>query len=224
MSDDGIVLNFHDSLLRQSDMKLLDPNEWLNDNIISFAFEYFEKEQFAKFSKFVAFVSPQVTQCMKLMSAEEAQLLVEPLALKDKQYVFFAVNDNMSLDETGGHHWSLLLLNVTKRVCYHYDSVLSSNHDSAQLVYKVLKPMFNGDLKFEEGESPQQKNSSDCGVYVICLTEHLCDEKMKETTDSLSSSSSLSAAEAVTAKTVCKKREHLKSTILYLRHKQSTTV
>ena len=33
------VLSFHDSLLRQSDVALLDGTNWLNDKIIGFYFE-----------------------------------------------------------------------------------------------------------------------------------------------------------------------------------------
>ena len=36
---DPIVLSFQDSLLRQSDVELLDGNRWLNDKLIGFAFE-----------------------------------------------------------------------------------------------------------------------------------------------------------------------------------------
>lgn len=34
-----IVLNFYDSLLRKSDVKLLEKGQWLNDKIIGFMFE-----------------------------------------------------------------------------------------------------------------------------------------------------------------------------------------
>ena len=37
---DPVVLSFNDSLLRKSDVELLNDAQWLNDNIIGFAFEY----------------------------------------------------------------------------------------------------------------------------------------------------------------------------------------
>ena len=36
---DPIVLSYHDSLLRQSDVALLEGSNWLNDRIIGFFFE-----------------------------------------------------------------------------------------------------------------------------------------------------------------------------------------
>jgi len=39
-SDDAIVLDYYDCLLRRSDLLLLNESQWLNDNILGFAFEY----------------------------------------------------------------------------------------------------------------------------------------------------------------------------------------
>ena len=40
---DPVVLNYHDSVLRKSDLLLLEKPNWLNDNIIAFAFQYFQE-------------------------------------------------------------------------------------------------------------------------------------------------------------------------------------
>ena len=42
MSDDSVVLDYYDCLLRNSDLMLLSECEshWINDNLIGFAFEY----------------------------------------------------------------------------------------------------------------------------------------------------------------------------------------
>lgn len=39
MATDGIVLSYYDSLLKKSDILLLDPPHWLNDKLIGFCFE-----------------------------------------------------------------------------------------------------------------------------------------------------------------------------------------
>ena len=36
---DEVVLSFHDSLLRKSDLSLLEDGRWLNDRLIGFVFE-----------------------------------------------------------------------------------------------------------------------------------------------------------------------------------------
>ena len=40
MSDDAVVLDYYDCLLRNSDLILLNESHWINDNLIGFAFEY----------------------------------------------------------------------------------------------------------------------------------------------------------------------------------------
>jgi sentrin-specific protease 8 len=37
--EDEVVVDYHDCLLRKSDVELLNDSQWLNDNIIAFAFE-----------------------------------------------------------------------------------------------------------------------------------------------------------------------------------------
>ena len=61
---DSPVLSYHDSLLRQSDVSLLSPPNWLNDQVIGFAFDYFAREEFD--TNKIAFVEPAVTQMIKL--------------------------------------------------------------------------------------------------------------------------------------------------------------
>ena len=40
---DPVILSYFDSLLRQSDIALLEKPNWLNDKIIGFAFQYYEE-------------------------------------------------------------------------------------------------------------------------------------------------------------------------------------
>lgn len=45
--DNKIILSFHDSIIYQSDLKIIKSStEWLNDRIITFYFEYLQKEIF----------------------------------------------------------------------------------------------------------------------------------------------------------------------------------
>lgn len=64
MSKNPIILNFKDTLLHQSDVELLNGPHWLNDNIITFYFEYLEKAAY-KSEKDLLFISPEVVQCLK---------------------------------------------------------------------------------------------------------------------------------------------------------------
>ncbi|KAF6132801.1 SUMO peptidase family member, NEDD8 specific [Phyllostomus discolor] len=185
---DPVVLSYMDSLLRQSDVSLLDPPSWLNDHIIGFAFEYFANSQFHDCSDRVCFISPEVTQFIKCTSnPAEIAMFLEPLGLPHKQVVFLAINDN-SNEAAGGTHWSLLVYLQDKNSFFHYDSHSRSNSVHAKQVAEKLEAFLGrkGDkLAFVEEKAPAQQNSYDCGMYVICNTEALCQNLFRQQPESL---------------------------------------
>lgn len=125
-----VVLNFHETLLHRSDVQLLEGPHWLNDNIISFYFEYLEKVIFQD-SRELLFVAPEVTQCIKMVGSSEIKTFLDPLGVESKKFVFFALNDNDSPDTAGGSHWSLLVYSRPEGCFYHMDSSSGSNHNVA---------------------------------------------------------------------------------------------
>lgn len=174
MAKTSVVLSFHDILVHQSDMQLLDGPHWLNDTIISFYFEYLEKVLFKEANELL-FVSPEVTQCIKLVQAEEIKTFLEPLGVSKKKYIFFALNDNDTPDKAGGSHWSLLVYSKLERCFYHYDSSSVTNHDVAWEFASHLIPFLakEDSINFVDKECHQQNNGYDCGIHVICNAELL---------------------------------------------------
>ncbi|XP_020645834.2 sentrin-specific protease 8 [Pogona vitticeps] len=175
---DPVVLSYMDSLLRESDVLLLDPPCWLNDHVIGFAFEYFAGDQFRDFADQVCFVGPEVAQFIKCTSSpEELALFLEPLGLPRKRVVFLPINDHAS-QGAGGSHWSLLVYLRDQGRFAHYDSHPESNSAHARRVAGKLEPFLGqrGRAAFVEEAAPSQQNSYDCGMYVICNAEALCRE------------------------------------------------
>lgn len=175
---DPVILSYQDSLLRRSDVALLEGPHWLNDQVIGFVFEYFAAERFKDLSRSVCFISPEVTQFIKCASCqEELALFLEPLQLATRRWVFLAVNDN-SNQTAGGSHWSLLLYHRDSGLFSHYDSQNGGNSHHARRIASKLEAFLGGKGKkgsFVEEASPRQQNSYDCGMYVICNTEALCE-------------------------------------------------
>lgn len=106
----------------------------------------------------------------------------DPLSLKSAlpdfqktTHIFLPVNDCRSVDVAeGGSHWSLLLVSVIDGVAFHYDSLTPANMQEAKLVAHRISQLLGKPLKFINlDDSPQQENSSDCGVYVCLLMQHL---------------------------------------------------
>lgn len=174
---DPVVLSYQDSLLRCSDLALLEGPHWLNDQVIGFAFEYFATERFKSLSEVACFISPEVTQFIKCASSqEELALFLEPLALASRRWVFLAVNDN-SHQTAGGSHWSLLLYRRDENRFCHYDSQSGSNSLHARRIALKLQAFLGAGsslAQFGEEPAPVQQNSYDCGMYVICNAEVLC--------------------------------------------------
>ncbi|XP_051504102.1 sentrin-specific protease 8 [Myxocyprinus asiaticus] len=174
---DPVVLSYQDSLLRRSDVALLDGPRWLNDQVIGFAFEYFATERFESLGEKVCFISPEVTQFIKYASSQdELAIFLEPLRLPSRRWVFLAVNDN-SNQTAGGSHWSLLLYQRDGGKFSHYDSQSGSNSLHARRIAAKLETFLGagGKVPFVEEQCPLQQNSFDCGMYVICNAEALCE-------------------------------------------------
>ncbi|XP_028811682.1 sentrin-specific protease 8 [Denticeps clupeoides] len=176
---DPVVLSYHDSLLRRSDVALLRGPHWLNDQVIGFAFEYFAAERFTALSGAACFISPEVTHFIKCAtSPQEVATFLAPLELPARRWIFLAVNDNRHHAAAGGSHWSLLLYRADERRFSHYDSQAGCNSPDARRVAGQLESFLLGAgrrVSVVEEPCPAQHNSYDCGMYVICNTELLCE-------------------------------------------------
>ena len=170
----NIVLNYHNSLLRQSDLLLLEKGSWLNDNIIAFYFEYLERTIVNKCNYKVCYLNPSTSQMAKFLSFEELTLMLKGLNLGGADFAFIAVNNNYSAYNPGGFHWSLLFFDRANKKFSHFDSFHKSNSPTAEIVVNVFKEIFMcPDSVIVDVESPQQVNCNDCGVYVISFTDYL---------------------------------------------------
>ncbi|KAH8297453.1 hypothetical protein KR044_012080 [Drosophila immigrans] len=169
---DPISLSFHDSCLRLSDVQLLRGPRWLNDQILSFYYEYLSYVKY-KNNKDLYFVTPEVTQCMKYMDDSELKMIFDENKVAQKSFIFFALNDNETT-EAGGTHWSLLVLSRPEKTFFHFDSYGNSNRDSSvELMNKVKDLLGVRQAKFHPMRSLQQANGYDCGIHVICMTDHI---------------------------------------------------
>lgn len=208
---DAIVLSYHDSVLRQSDVLLLEPPQWINDRLIGFEFEYKSRQY-----ESVAFVTADVAQFVKLSSPDEISAFVAPLELGSKHVVLVAVNDNDSADRSGGIHWSLLSFVRQHRSFYHYDSLSKHNTVQAQRIASNLSSLLSTERSsFQDVECPQQVNSYDCGMYTICYADYVLERFINGDSRTL--------YEAVTPESVTSKRTDLRELIVKLASKDHKT-
>ncbi|XP_043643442.1 sentrin-specific protease 8 isoform X2 [Drosophila teissieri] len=171
---DPISLTFHDSCLRMSDVQLLHGPHWLNDQILSFYYEYLAHMKY-KTNSDLHFIAPEITQCMKYMGDQELKQLLDQSNTTGKPFIFFALNDNESTD-AGGTHWSLLVFSRPEKTFYHFDSYGNNNTGNSLELMNKIKELLGARLaKFRPMRCLQQANGYDCGIHVICMTDHIAD-------------------------------------------------
>lgn len=171
---DPICLSFNESCLRMSDVQLLQGPHWLNDQILSFYFEYLEHVKY-KNNPDLLFVPPEVTQCMKLMDDGELETLLNQIEAPRKPFIFFALNDNETT-QAGGIHWSLLVLSRPEKTFFHFDSWGTVNSAvSHTFVQRIKDALDCRQCKLKPIKCLQQTNGYDCGIHVICMTDNIAD-------------------------------------------------
>lgn len=172
-----IVLSYHDTLLRESDVDLLDEQCWVNDNIIWFWMQYMENELYASRRGSLAFVGPDVAQLVKLGAALNVDQVLQSLELERKELILLPVNDCPEFDIPGGCHWSLLAYNRARKSFEHFDSAKGHNHSHAKAIASALAPMLSlREVRVVEVDCLQQHNSYDCGLYVMYNLQQFCVE------------------------------------------------
>lgn len=169
-NDKSLVLSFHDSVLRDSDLDLLRGPHWLNDSLIGFYFEYLQYCIFDGKNEFL-FMSPEVTQCLKGSSGAELSIFLDPLDAQDKNFIFLPLNDCEISDRPGGSHWSLLVFSKPELKFYHVDSAGSNFRQARNLVGKLAFALSPDGCDFEEQDCLKQENWYDCGIHVLFNAE-----------------------------------------------------
>jgi sentrin-specific protease 8 len=153
--------------VRPSDELLLNNGYWLNDAIISFAFEYIHRQELLH-HKDILFVDPAAAFIIAHeQDTQDIQDIVQELDLAHKSIVFVPINDNEALVSTGGSHWSVLVLHKSNNSswnAWHLDSCQNKNIQEAKHLADKLGLGIN---LTTYAASPQQRNGYDCGVFVI---------------------------------------------------------
>jgi sentrin-specific protease 8 len=139
------------------------------------SYRYLEREHLSVYPKtHIILLRPSMS--FMLLQTPEPQTIASALpGLKGVSHIFLPITDcrNPSIPE-GGSHWSLLLVSIVDGVAFHYDSLPPGNGQEARVCTQKLSSLLGKGLRFVDLEdSPQQENSSDCGVFVCLSMRHL---------------------------------------------------
>ncbi|MDA9496167.1 Ulp1 family isopeptidase [Bradyrhizobium sp. CCBAU 11357] len=149
----------------------LGAKEWLGDEHIHRDYELLAQElqrDHPKLAALAQFVDPLIAHYQLRFGAEPdmshafGRIIYDPNG-NTADFLFLPVNDAMDPNRLGTH-WSLLLLDRRTReapIAYHYDSVRGHNHEAAAQLARRLR------ARLESPSMAQQRNSYDCGVFVV---------------------------------------------------------
>merc|ERR1712232_694378 len=123
---------------------------------------------------------------------DELKETMRPLKITTRKLIFMPVNNNRSMSQVGGTHWTLLVYNRSTDEFSLYDSMVSMSgqvaHRIANHIYPVLEPKgWNKKKKpvIKRARTPQQLNTWDCGCYVMAISEYLTRKDLGLTSQSI---------------------------------------
>lgn len=181
VNTDNAISTIGDAVVRESDLLILQGPNWLSDRIIGYYFEHLYRDAFEESQK-VCFISPEVSQFLKLVGNQEVSCFVEPLDLASKEIITVAVNNATDPSQPGGTHWSLLVYSSQANTFYHLDSSSGMNNSDARMLSKKIYHYLKSCDKSGKVTDPlsflevpgilQQSNGYDCGIHLLANAKH----------------------------------------------------
>ncbi|KAF5097249.1 hypothetical protein D0Z00_002458 [Geotrichum galactomycetum] len=187
LSPDKIVLQYYESSVYKEDINNLEAYEWLNDNNISFIYEYLKHTTMAKILRkspnIIQLVKPSIAYLLLHTQDIESMAVEMQSGLRNAQFLFLPINDNPDVSAVeGGTHWSLMVISIVDRKALYYDSMYEGFVTSAAArMRKQMSRLLRIDLELISVMTPQQLNGSDCGVIVAEITALLLNRLVHET-------------------------------------------
>lgn len=187
-SSNDLVLNYHDAILYESDLRLLEsPTSWWNDACLHFALTYLEHHQSRPHSPThsIGMFAPSVVSFLMHQCTDEEEDVQDfcrgNQALLDSDVILIPVNDNYTSQHWttpgGGTHWSLLVVKkeTPVRSWWHFDSIpqsgnlISARAVATKLQQVLLRPASDASsaapVEMESCLTPPQANGYDCAIH-----------------------------------------------------------
>lgn len=194
------IFQYQSIALYKSDIEHILPEEWINDNNISFVYELitqmFLVKTENKFSYQIQLLYPSLVQLfLHIPIGNDFENILPIKELQKLKFIFIPVNyiDNyqqIDLEQANnGDHWVLCLLNLINNKLYVYNSMHDLDDENNELLKELTKRLKlcksiirnNSSIEIIQMKCDQQTNFNDCGVYVLmmtcCLIERLLYDK-----------------------------------------------
>nr|CAB3488959.1 unnamed protein product [Digitaria exilis] len=179
------VLRLGDLALSGADLHSLEGHNFLLDGVINFVFAQVSAAFAQQEDDDIVLVPTGLSLLLtNLQDPGYLATSAAPLRLVSSRarLVLFPVNDNENFDQAdGGTHWSLLVLHIaadgSSRFVHHDSMGLGgANLHHARRLADTLRPLLRGSPPpLIEGFTPRQEaGSNDCGLYVLAVSQAIC--------------------------------------------------
>eukprot|EP01064_Diplonema_japonicum_P005839 TRINITY_DN13855_c0_g1_i1.p1 TRINITY_DN13855_c0_g1~~TRINITY_DN13855_c0_g1_i1.p1 ORF type:complete len:385 (+),score=90.43 TRINITY_DN13855_c0_g1_i1:58-1155(+) len=150
------------------DANSLLPKKWVRDPVISAFFEVLQEKTNAAGKKKIKFIQPPMS--LLVQHGNDPSVVGD---LTGTDILIAAVNNSSSPEcAVSGSHWSLLVWDGSSWSTY--DSFNGANDAAAEVLARALHPLVSKDafssISANPNPSPQQRNTSDCGVHLLMNT------------------------------------------------------
>ena len=141
----NILFTFEDITIKEADLEFLRPGEWLNDQIISFAFAQLEKKLTEILP--VRFLDCCLLSCLRLQmddddNEDDLPGFIEGIGLLTSSQFVIPLSNKLDRD-TSSSHWSLLYLDIQKLTAFHFDSMNIGNIKAAEVAVADIFRLLN---------------------------------------------------------------------------------
>ncbi|KAK9883795.1 hypothetical protein WA026_001990 [Henosepilachna vigintioctopunctata] len=174
-------LNFGDTRVTGSDIRLLSNDAWISLKLVAFYFEYLNSRVFTSYQCTVC-ISPEIAGLILITPPKELDVFLEPLEIQQKDLIIFPILDNSESEDRA--HWSLLVFSKWDNAIFHFDSQAGHNANQASLMAEKLRAYFNtpSSVTVQEVDCIQQKRLQDSGPHMLANAEQVISYAVKART------------------------------------------
>ncbi|CDW90316.1 sentrin-specific protease 8 [Stylonychia lemnae] len=181
-----ILLTYHSSTIRKSDLLCLNPQSWLNDQVINYFFEYISHELIPmEYNKRIKLLDPAVVADIYMTNKKEDLIeMYGHLDLHLAELIIMPVNNNQ--DPTSMSSWFYFDSSHGEYSMIENTAALMQNMKfvlKQEKIKETHKQPFNfgwglsnlnQSMKIEYVDNiPKQHNNYDCGIYLMSFAESL---------------------------------------------------
>lgn len=147
--------------------------QWISDNTLQHYFDALNTKLLS--SKSVLILNIVISMAVKSCD-EYAHFLADVHGLETNHLLIIPINDATLTAEanSGGSHWSVLVLDKQKNSYYYFDSFGNHNLQHATIISEKITCYFNlVKPTFKIIDCAQQKNGYDCAVFTVYFIESI---------------------------------------------------